>query len=152
MAIAASGIYGLTLEKFLIVTVAVAQSIEAETNKGMLVLDAYTPNFDTDAFRSVIVNEATGTGYTAGGIALTTTDITPASPAAGTLKIDHDDPSWANSTIANAMALIEYLNVGTPATDPLWCLLDFVTAVSTSAGTLLVSIAAAGAINIDHTP
>ncbi len=150
MAITASGLYGLTLEKMFIDTA--AQSLEAETHKGMLVLDAYTPNFDTDAFRSVIVNEATGTGYTAGGVTLTTTEITVASPAAGTLKWDHDDPQWASSTIANAMALVDYFNVGTAATDQLVSLSDFVTAVSTTNGLLLVSIAAGGVLNLDYTP
>ncbi len=147
MAITASGLYGLTLEKMFLDTA--AQSLEAETHKGMLVLDAYTPNFDTDAFRSVIVNEATGTGYTAGGNTITTTEVTLAT---GTLKWDHDDVSWASSTIANAMALVDYFNVGTAATDQLIALSDFVTAVSTSNGTLLVTLAAGGLFTLDYTP
>jgi hypothetical protein len=49
MAITASGLYGLTLEKMLIDTA--GQSLEAETHKGMLMLDAYTQNFDTHYFR-----------------------------------------------------------------------------------------------------
>ncbi len=151
MAITASGLYGPTLEKMFINTA--AQSLEAETHRGMLVLDAYTPNYDTDAFRSTpTTNEASGTGYTAGGTTITTTEITLATPATGTLRWDHDDPQWANSTITNAMALVDYFNVGTAATDQLICLLDFVTAVSTSNGLLLVQIAANGIFNLDHTP
>lgn len=150
MAITASGLYGLTLEKMLIDTA--GQSLEAETHKGLLVTDTYTPAFDTHDFRDDVTNEVTGTGYTAGGETLTTTEITVGSPAAGSLKWDHADVSWTSSTITDAMALIDYFNVGTAATDQLILLLDFVTAVSTSNGTLLVQLAADGAFNLDYTP
>lgn len=150
MAITASGFYLLTEEKARIDTL--GQSFEAETHKVLLVLDAYTPAFDTHDFRDDITNEATGTGYAAGGQTVTTTDITIGSPAAGQYKLDFADPSWAASTIASAMALVHYYNVGTAATDPLSMLLDFVTAVSTTNGTLLVQIAANGAAYFDVTP
>jgi hypothetical protein len=150
MAITASGLYGLTLEKMFIDTA--GQSLEAETHKALLVLDAYTHNYDTHDFRDDITNEATGTAYTTGGVTITTTEITVGSPAVGTLKYDHDDVSWAASTIANAMALVGYFNVGSAATDQLVYLLDFVTAVTTSAGLLLVQINANGVFNLDYTP
>jgi hypothetical protein len=147
MAITASGLYGPTLEKMLIDTA--AQSLEAETHNGMLVLDAYTPDFDAHDFRNDVTNEATGTGYTSGGVNLTTTEVTLAS---GVLKYDHDDVSWASSTIANAMALVGYFDVGSAATDMLIYLSDFVTAVSTTNGTLLVTVAAGGLFTWDYTP
>lgn len=147
MAITASGAYGLTLEKMLIDTS--GQSLEAETHKGLLVTDTEAPNFDTHDFRADITAEVSGTGYTAGGATLTTTEITLTS---GVLKWDFDDPSWASSTITSAMALVTYFNVGSSATDQLILLLDFVTAVSTSAGLLTVAISASGAMTIDYTP
>ena len=150
MAITASGLYGLTLEKMF--TDTSGQSLEAETHKALLVLDAYTPNFDTHAFRSDVTNEATGTGYVSGGETITTTEITIGSPAVGQLKYDHDDVQWASSTIANAMALVGYFNVGTAGTDQLVYLLDFVTAVTTSNGLLLVQINANGVFTLDFTP
>lgn len=150
MAITASGLYGLTLEKFFINTA--GQSLEAETHKGMLVTDTYTPNFDTHAFRSDVTNEVSGTGYTTGGTALTTTEITVGSPSAGVLMYDHDNVLWSTSTISNAMALVGYLNVGTAGTDQLVYLLDFVTAVSTTSGLLTVQINANGVFNLDYTP
>lgn len=150
MPIAASGLYGLTLEKMFIDTA--GQSLEAETHKALLVLDAYTPNYDTHAFRSAVTNEATGTNYVTGGTAMTTTEVTVAQPAAGTLKYDHDDVSWASSSITSAMALVGYFNVGSAATDQLIYLLDFVTAVTTSNGLLLVQINANGVFNLDYTP
>lgn len=150
MAITASGLYGLTWEKMLIDTA--GQSLEAETHKGLLVTDSYTPAFDTHDFRDDITNEVSGTGYIAGGATLTTTEVTVGSPAAGQLKWDHDDVSWASSTITSAMALIDYFNVGTAGTDQLIAELDFVTGVSTVNGLLTVQIHANGVLNLDYTP
>lgn len=152
MAITASGFYAPTLEKMFIDTA--AQSMESETAvKGLLVTDAYTHDYDLHDFRDdVSAAEVTGTGYTAGGVTITTTDWTIGAPAVGQMKYDHDDPQWASSTITNAMALVTYFNVGLATTDMLLYLLDFVTAVSTQNGLLLVSINVNGAVNIDHTP
>lgn len=150
MSITASGLYGLTFEKMFIDTA--AQSLEAETHKGMLVQDAYTPAFDTHDFRNDVTNEVSGTGYSTGGTTITTTEITIGSPAAGQLKWDHDDVSWSGSTITSAMALVDYFNVGTSGTDQLIALLDFVTAVSTVSGLLTVQIAANGVFYLDYTP
>jgi hypothetical protein len=147
MAITASGLYLLTQEKMLIDTM--GQSMEAETHKGLLVQDGYTPDFDAHDFRADVTNEVSGTGYTAGGQAITTTELTVGSPGVGQMKWDHADLSWTSSTITSAMALIDYFNVGSSATDALIALLDFVTAVSTSAGTLLVQIAANGVYYLD---
>lgn len=150
MAITASGLYGLTLEKMFIDTS--GQSLEAETHKALLVEDGYTHNYDTHDFRNDLTNEVSGTGYSTGGTTITTTEVTVGSPAAGTLKYDHDDVSWSNSTIPNAMALVGYFNVGANTTDQLIYLLDFVTAVSTTSGLLTVQIAANGVFNLDYTP
>lgn len=150
MSITASGLFGLTLEKMFIDTA--SQSMEAETHKGLLVDDTYTPNFDTHDFRNDVTNEVVGAGYTAGGATITTTDITIGAPSAGVLKWDHDDVSWSASSIPSAMALVDYFNVGSAATDQLLALLDFVTAVTTSTGLLLVSIHANGVLNLDYTP
>lgn len=151
MAITASGLNFITWEKMTIDTA--AQSIEAETHKGLLVTDSYTPNFDTHDFRDDVTNEVPGTGnYTTGGNTITTTVGTIGAPVAGTFKYDFDDPQWPNSTIVAAMAHIPYFNVGSAATDQLLLLQDFVTAATTSAGLLLVTIHADGAVNIDFTP
>lgn len=147
MAITSSGFYGLTIEKMFIDTA--GQSMEAETHKGLLVTDTYTPDFTAHDFRNDVTDEVTGTGYSAGGQTITGTEITL---AAGILTWDFTDPSWASSTIANAMAHISYFNVGAAGTDQLLLLLDFVTAVSTTNGTLLVAVNAAGAMTLDFIP
>lgn len=150
MSITASGMFGLTIEKMFIDTA--GQSMEAETHNGMLVEDGYTPNYDTHDFRADVTNEVSGTGYSTGGSNITTTEITVASPSAGSLKWDFDDPQWSSSSIPNAMALVTFFDTGNSATDMLILLLDFVTAVTTSNGLLQVAIHANGALNLDYTP
>jgi hypothetical protein len=147
MAITASGLYGLSLEKMMIDTL--GESLEAEDNKVLMVTDSYTPAFDTHDFRNDITNEVSGTGYTAGGAALTSTEITLSS---GVLTFDGADVSWASSTIANAMAAVHYTNVGADTTDQLIVLSDFVSAASSSNGTFTVQWAAAGIFTVDYTP
>lgn len=152
MAITASGLFLLTQEKFLLDTVGI--SVESETLvKGALITDAATPAFDThDFFSDLEANEVSGSGYTAGGKILTTTEVTVGSPAAGQMKFDTADPAWTASTITNAMALVAYLEVGASSADMLLFLSDFVTAVSTVAGTLTVQVAANGWYYLDGTP
>lgn len=147
MAITASGLYGLSLEKALIDTL--SQSWEAETHKVMLDSDTDTPNFDTHDFRNDVVTEVTGTNWPAGGVTLTGTDITL---SGGVATFDATDVSVASTTITNAMASIFYTNVGTSATDQLIMLHDFITNVSTSNGTFGIQWHASGMATIDYTP
>lgn len=147
MAIIASGMYGLTLEKFFIDTL--GDSLEAEDNKVLMVTDSHAPNFDTHDFRADVDNEVSGTGYTSGGQAYTATELTISS---GTLVYDFADVSWTSSTIANAMAAIYYRDTASAATDELYFLHDFVTAASTTNGTFTIQIHATGAFILDYTP
>lgn len=148
MSVTASGFYGLSLEKMMIDTLAI--SLESETDiKGLLVTDSETPNFTTHDFRNDITAECSGTGYSTGGADVTGTDITLSS---GTLTWTYTDPQWTSSTIPLAMAHISYTDTGNAATDCLLLLLDFVTAVSTTNGTLTVDISASGAMTLDYTP
>jgi hypothetical protein len=147
MAITASGLYGLSLEKALIDTL--GESWEAEDNKVMLDSDTDTPNFDTHDFRNDVATEVTGTNWASGGVALTGTEITL---AAGVLTFDATDVSVASTTITNAMASILYTNVSGAATDQLLMLHDFVTAVSTSNGTFGIQWNASGLVTLDYTP
>jgi len=147
MAITASGLYGLTWEKMFIDTA--GQSMEAETHKVQMVTDTYAPDFNVHDFEDDITNEVSGTGYTAGGNALLTTEWTIAT---GTLTFDAADAQWTTSTITNAMASIHYFVVGSPTTDQLLGLHDFVTAASTVAGTFDLQWNASGLYTLDFTP
>lgn len=147
MAISGSGFYLLTVEKMLIDTS--GESLEAEDNKILLVNDSYTPDFNAHDFRNDVTNEVSGTGYTAGGSALLTTELTI---SGGILTFDAADLSWATSTIPSAMAAILYFNVGADTTDQLVLLSDFVTAASSSAGTFQIAWNASGVATLDLVP
>ena len=68
------------------------------------------------------------------------------------LTFDATDVSVASTTITGAMASIFYTNVGSAATDQLIMLHDFVTAVTTSAGTFGIQWNASGLLTLDYTP
>lgn len=150
MSITASGLYGLTVEKMMIDTVGL--SLESETAvKVLMVTDSETPDFNADNFRDdVTANEVSGTGYTAGGATLTSTEITISS---GVLTYDAADVSWASSTISSAMAAVGYFaRGGADTADELIFLSDFVTAASTTNGTFTIQWNASGIFTVDFTP
>lgn len=151
MSITASGWYGLTVEKFFNATSLPTNGLESETAvKCLLVTDSEAPNFDTHDFRNDITAEVSGTGYTAGGATLTSTELTISS---GTLVYDAADPSWTTSTITGAMgAVLYFARGGASSADELILLSDFVSAVSTTAGTLQVAWHASGIAVHDYTP
>ena len=149
MAITVSGLYVSNIID-VFDTTQLAIDLDLETHKLALYLDALTPNFTTETDFSA-TNEASGTGYTAGGMAISSTVFTEA--VTGSAVFDADDEAWTTSTIANAMAAIGYADA--LAQNNLIWLSDFVTAVSTTAGTLTVQWTAAnagGIFNFDLTP
>ncbi len=150
MAITASGLFGLTLEKQFIDTLGL--SLESETAVSVAMIDdTATPAFDTmDFWNDLEGDEVSGTGYTAGGETLTTTELTL---SAGTMTYDAADVSWASSTITGAMAAVGYFDRGGATTaDELMFLSDFVTAASSSGGTFTIEWNASGIFTVDYTP
>lgn len=152
MAITASGWYGLTLEKMLNATSLPTNGLESETAvKVLMVTDSYTHNYDTHNFRDdVEANEVSGTGYSAGGVVITSTELTLSS---GVLTYDSADPSWSSSTISSAMAAISYFaRGGASSADEVVFLSDFVSAASSSSGTFTIQVSASGWTTVDYTP
>jgi hypothetical protein len=151
MAVTASGLYGLTLEKFLNATSLPTNGLESETAvKVLMCTDSETPNFDTHNFRDDIAAEVSGTGYSAGGVVITSTELTISS---GVLTYDAADASWSSSTISNAMAAVGYFaRGGASSADELAFLSDFVTAASTTNGTFTIQWNASGIFTVDYTP
>lgn len=91
--------------------------------KVMLVTSAYTPDIDNHAFRSDVTNEATGTGYVAGGKSLTGNGVT-LDLTSNESVFDADDVSWTSSSITARGAII-YTDTGNAATDRLVHYVDF---------------------------
>lgn len=147
MAVSAAGLYALTLEKMMIDTL--GETIEAETHKTLLVQDGYTHDYTTHDFRDDITNEVSGTGYSAGGVTQTGTDITIASEI---LTFDMTDTVFPTVTIVDAMAGVFYTNVGTAGTDQLVCLQDFITSASATAADFTIQHAGGGVFTIDVQP
>lgn len=145
----AAGLFGLTIEKMLNDTA--GQNIESETAvKGMLVQNAYTPDFDVQDFRADVTNEPGASGsYAAGGSVLTTTEVTVASPAATQAKYATASPSWTSATIT-ARGLIGYFNVGSAATDMLIWDSDFGGDVTSTAATFTVTTPTNGWFYFDY--
>lgn len=152
MAITASGLFGLTLEKFLNATSMPTSGLESETAvKAAMITDSATPDFNAhDFWADLEANEVSGTGYTAGGNVMTTTEL---SVASGVLTYDAADVQWTSSTISNAMAAVGYFDRGGATTaDELVFLSDFVTAASSSSGTFTIQWSASGIFTVDFTP
>lgn len=143
----ANGLYLPTFEAALENTKAI--DLAGDTFKMALVTSSYTADFDAhDEWADVSANEASGTGYTAGGQALTTVTF---SGSSGTLTFDCDDVSWTSSTISSAAAAVIYDD--TVAGDPLLVYLDFGGTFSTGgSSTFKVTIPASGVFTLDLTP
>ena len=89
----------------------------------------------------VSANEMTGTGYTAGGTALTTKAVTQDT----TTKFDAADTSWVDATFSAYYAV---LWDDTVATDDLICSFDFGGAKTVSDGTFTIVWSADGILTL----
>lgn len=100
--------------------------------KGMLVTSGYTENRATHSKRSSITNEVSGTGYTAGGSAVTLSVATTSTTCTLTIGA----VSWPSSSIT-ARKLIVYRDRGGAASaDELVCCVDNGTDLVSSSTTL----------------
>tara|TARA_Y100000031_G_scaffold2229_1_gene2706 strand:+ start:2248 stop:2691 length:444 start_codon:yes stop_codon:yes gene_type:complete len=147
MAVTASGLFVLTFRDILDST-QMAVDTGSDTFKCAMITNSSTPNFEThDHWSDLSGNEVSGTGYTAGGAALTSITLGNAS---GTLKFDAADTSWTTATISSARAAVIYDD--TLTNDPLICLVNFGADYASSAGTFQITWNASGIWTIDLTP
>jgi hypothetical protein len=150
MAVTVSGLFYPTFRDVLDTT-QLAIDLDLETHKVAMFDNDITPNFSTDTAYGVSPydgNEVSGTGYSAGGVALGTTAVDE-SPT-GTLRWDAADTSWTTSTITAARCALIYADAlgGNNAI----CLVDFDADYSTVAGTFLITWASGGIFTWDLTP
>jgi hypothetical protein len=128
--------------------------LESETLiKIALFTASVTPNYDAAAASAAYAagvwnsNEVSGTGYTAGGVVLTTTTL---SGSSGVLTFDSADPSWSSSTLSGVRGALIYNNGLTPKSA--FMAVDLGTDYATSAGTLLISVSSSGWAQLDLVP
>jgi hypothetical protein len=114
----------------------------------MFTSSSHTPNVDTHDYENDLTNIVSGTNLNAAGVALTNV-VSTYDTATNTLKIDCDDVSVATVTATGIRNLhIVDKTSGSSATNPLiaYCTLDG--DLSPNAGTLSVTIDAAGIYTI----
>lgn len=99
-------------------------------------------NFDAYDFRDDIVNEVTGTGYTAGGVTATVTvGSVDTTNNRAPVTISNLAPGWTGSTITAVGGWL-YKVVGTAATDQLIAFVDFNGTVTSTASDFNVTFTA----------
>jgi hypothetical protein len=106
---------------------------DSDTFYVMLVTSTYTPDKDTHTKRSNVTNEVSGTGYTAGGQAVTVT--TALDTANDRFDVSFTDVTWPSSTITARAAVIYKRRGGAASADELVCYFDFVSDKTTTGGT-----------------
>jgi hypothetical protein len=92
------------------------------TYKGMLVTSAYTENRATHTKRSDVTGEVSGTGYTAGGNAVTLSVAVNNTTNVLTLTIGA--VSWPSSTITARKLVVYRARGGASSADELVCCVD----------------------------
>lgn len=121
---------------------------DTHTIKMALLTSAYTPNQDShDYWDDVSAFEASGTGYTAGGQALTGKTVTKDAPN-NVVILDSADVTWANSAITARYGVVYDDTPATAATKPLIGYVDFTTDQTSTDGNFLVEWSAQGILRI----
>lgn len=110
----ASGMYQ-SAKKGLFDRATVSIDYDTDALKVALVAADQAGNLNTHDFRDDIT-EVTGTGYTAGGVALGSVTVTA---SGGVVTFDGADTTFSTVTIAAIRGSVIHKNVGTAATDPL---------------------------------
>ncbi len=116
----------------------------ADTMKIAMFTNSVTPNFSSDTAYNVApynANEASGTGYTAGGATLSSFTVTE-SPT-GTVMFAAGNPSWASSSFTARAGLIYDATVA-GVTNAAIALLTLGADYTTVSGTFTVTWAATG--------
>lgn len=106
-----------------------------------LTTSSYTPNQDTHNYEDDVTNEISGTGYTTGGVQLTSDDFTA---SANVLTWDSADPSWTSSSFTARLAVYYAKLGGAASADPLICWTDFGADETVASGTFTIQHNASG--------
>lgn len=131
-----------------------ALDLTLTTHKVALFTNTVTPDFSATSpvpaygVSPFNANEVSGTGYTAGGVAIGATPTLVVS--SGTIVWDAPDVQWTTSTITNARGCLIYADA--LAGDNAIVAVTFGADYSTSAGTFQIQWNAGGIFTIDMTP
>lgn len=104
----------------------------------LMLVTGYTPNKGSDRYRSAVTaSEVTGTGYTAGGQAVTATVSLDTSGHHS--DVTFGSVSWSSSTISASGGVIYKHRGGSSGADELVAFVDFGGTVSSTAATFAVT-------------
>lgn len=125
--------------------------LDADTFKLMLVTSSWTPNLDTHDFRDDVTNElSSGSGYTTGGVTLSSVAVTYDSTS-DQVRFDCADPSWTfTGTRTWRYGVVYKSRGGAASADELLALLDWGSDQTVSTAYTL-TIDSAGLLYIDVT-
>lgn len=121
--------------------------LDTDTIKVALCTSSYTPNIDSHDNFDDITNEVSGTGYTAGGVALANKAVTVDNTDDEGV-FDADDVSWTTSSFTYRYAII-YKEGASAATSPLIGYIDFSTDQTVTNGTATIPWLSEGILNLN---
>ena len=110
----------------------------SDSFKAMLVTSAYTPDKAAHTKRSNVSNEVTGTGYTAGGAAVTATISKDTTNHRN--DVTFSAPSWASATITARGMVIYKARGGAASADELISYVDFGADITSTGGTFATTL------------
>lgn len=110
--------------------------LDTDSFKVMLTTSSYTEDVDTHTKRSDVTNEVTGTGYTAGGVAVVPTITNDT--ANNRVAITFPEVTIASSTLTARKAVYYKARGGAASADELVMVNAAAADVVTSAGTLTI--------------
>lgn len=121
--------------------------LDTDTIKVALVTSSYTPDQDAHDNFDDVTNEASGTGYSAGGATLGSVTVS-ADNTDNEGVFDAADTTWGSSTITARGAVI-YKSTGTASTSKLIAYIDFGADKSSSAGSFTIQWNSEGILNLN---
>lgn len=121
---------------------------DSDTIKVALLTSSYTPNQDThDYFDDVSTNEVTGTGYTSGGITLSSKTSTY-DGTNNVIVLDAADVTWSSSTITARYAVVYNDSGASAASKSLIGYVDFGSDQSSTNGNFTITWDSTGIVRI----
>lgn len=124
-------------------------NVTSDTIKVMLLTSSYTPNVTNQTYYTDIsANEASGTGYTAGGVVLSGISVTQDNTN-NRAVVTATNPSWSGATISNFRYVVLFKWTGTGSTSQLIGYYDLGSTQQVTADTLTINLDATnGAFNL----
>lgn len=157
MAFGGSGMFTATVLDILNNTTAI--DLGSDTFKLALFSNSATPSYSVTSANTAYgagvwaSNEVTGTGWSAGGVALASNALTANSPGAGQVKWDATDVSESSVTISGARGCLIYDDtIATPVADQGLLVIDFGADYSATNGTFAITFDANGILYLDVVP